>query len=93
MGREREGNREKRQRNRGITKSQDSMVPWNVNGTLGGEIMTNSEHFIPQTFVSFSQCIVRDIIQIPLFKVRGWATAQLAFQQLQVAIAIATRGI
>ena len=38
-----------------VTESEDSVVPWNVNGTPGGEVTTNSERVIPLTFVSFSQ--------------------------------------
>ena len=36
-----------------VTKSEDSVVPWNIKGTTGGEVMTNSERVIPLTFVSF----------------------------------------
>ena len=75
-----------------VTESEDSVVSWNVNGTLGGEVTTNSERVIPLTFVSFSQCVVGDVVQL-LFKVGGWATEQLAFRQPQVPIAIATRRI
>ena len=71
-----------------VIQIEDSVVPWNVNGTPEGEIMTNSERVIPLTFVSFSQYIVGDIVQL-LFKVGGWATERLAFWQPQVAIAIA----
>ena len=67
-----------------VTESEDSVVPWNVNGILGGEITTNSEGVIPLTFVSFSQCVVGDVIQLLLFKVGGWATEQLAFREPQV---------
>ena len=73
-----------------VTESEDSVVLLNVNGTPGGEVTTNSKHVIPLTFVSFSQCIIRDVVQLLLFKVGGWANEQLAFQKLQVAIAIAT---
>ena len=36
-----------------LTESENSVhvVPWNVNGTLGGEVTTNSERVIPLTFV------------------------------------------
>ena len=48
-----------------ITKSQDSVVLWNVNDTVGSEVITNSEcviRLIPLMFVSFSQCVVGDVI-------------------------------
>ena len=67
-----------------VTESEDSVVPWNVNGTPGGEVTTNSERVIPLTFVSFSQCVVGDVVQLLLFKVGGWATEQLAFRKPQV---------
>ena len=67
-----------------VTESKDSGVPWNVNGTPGGEVTTNSELVIPLTFVSFTQYVVGDIVQLLLFKVGGWATEQLAFRKPQV---------
>ena len=67
-----------------VTESEDSVVPWNVNGTPGGEVTTNSERVIPLTFVSFSQFVVGDVVQLLLFKVGGWATEQLAFRKPQV---------
>ena len=76
-----------------VTESEDFVIPWNVNGTSGGEVTTNSESVIPLTFVSFIQCVIGDVVQLLVFKVGGRATEQLAFWQLQVAIAIATRGI
>ena len=69
------------------------MASWNVKGTTGDKVMTNSEGVIPLTFVLFSQFVIGDIMQLLLFKVGGWSSEQLAFQQLQVPIAIATQGI
>ena len=85
---ERQKERKKSRRNNAwnilVTESEDSVVPWNVNGTPGGEVTTNSERVIPLTFVSFSQCVVWDVLQLLLFKVGGWATEQLAFRKPQV---------
>ena len=89
-GRATKGEREKPKKQREgtwnilVTISEDSVVPWNVNGTPGGEVTTNSERIIPLTFVSFSQSVVGDVLQLLLFKVGGWATEQLAFQKPQV---------
>ena len=65
-----------------VTESEASVVPWNINGTLGAKVMTNSECVIPLTFLSFSQCVVEDVVQL-LFRVGGWATEQLAFRKPQ----------
>ena len=99
--RERQKEREKPKKQREgtwnilVTESEDSVVPWNVNGTLGGEVTTNSERVMPLTFVSFSQCVVGDILQLLLFKVGGWATAGTAGipETASIAITIATQGI
>ena len=57
-----------------VTESEDSVVPWNVNGTPEGEVMTNSERAILLTFVSFSRFVIGDVVQLLLFKVGGWTT-------------------
>ena len=67
-----------------VTESEYSVLPWNINGTPGGEVTTNSERVIPLTFVSFSQFIVGDVVKLLLFKVGGLATEQLAFWKPQV---------
>ena len=64
-----------------VTESEDTVVPWNGNGTLGVEVTTNSEGVISLMFVSFSQCVVGGVVQLLLFKVGGWATEQLAFRE------------
>ena len=35
-----------------LTENKESVVPWNVNGTLGGEVMTIVIRFFLLTFVS-----------------------------------------
>ena len=56
LSRKRQKEREKAEETEGsnvdilVTESKDSVVPWNVNGTPGGEVMTNSERVIPLTF-------------------------------------------